>query len=231
MQNIYLIQTDNITINNSTDDVEYQNVRYKGSGNFNLIKCTWNANLLANQCEIEFIYSENLYSKDEIFNTFYNKNICVSSMRENGYNICITGVVYNIQTQTGSFTIQIQSNLYKLSQQMAHKYSQLCRASFCDENCGLSIAQYTHTDVVTSVDGQNVAISQQIPQRMWSDGACYIGGKIYKINNAMGQIITLFENPECSIGDAIKIIPLCNKTLKTCIAYNNVVNFQGEPFI
>lgn len=58
-------------------------------------------------------------------------------------------------------------------------------------------------------------------------------GAIHEIATYTSNTVTLFEGTAFSIqpGDTIAIATGCDKTLRNCFRYNNVVNFQGEPYI
>ena len=58
-------------------------------------------------------------------------------------------------------------------------------------------------------------------------------GATREIASYTSNTVTLFENTPFPIspGDTVTITTGCDKTLKNCFRYNNVVNFQGEPYI
>lgn len=58
-------------------------------------------------------------------------------------------------------------------------------------------------------------------------------GAIHEIATYTNNTVTLFEGTAFNIqpGDTIAISTGCDKTLRNCFRYNNVVNFQGEPYI
>ena len=58
-------------------------------------------------------------------------------------------------------------------------------------------------------------------------------GSVREIASYTSNTVTLFENAPFPIspGDTMTVTSGCDKTLKNCFRYNNVVNFQGEPYI
>jgi len=54
-----------------------------------------------------------------------------------------------------------------------------------------------------------------------------------EIASYSSNTVTLFEKAPftVSIGDTLTIATGCDKTLRNCFRYNNVINFQGEPYI
>lgn len=58
-------------------------------------------------------------------------------------------------------------------------------------------------------------------------------GVVREIANHSNNTITLFEQTPFDIapGTTINVTTGCDKTLKNCFRYNNVVNFQAEPYI
>lgn len=231
MQEIYFIKIENYYINNTNEDLFENGTLYTGIGNFSLKKYVKKTNLQPEECEIEFIFSTQFSERYTILNTFHNKNITISVKNLHGKTIVASGMIYNIEIKTGSFFLKIQSNLFKLGQQMTKKYSQLCRASFCDANCGLKIENYTQNLKIVSVGECFIDVSGTILQYLWSGGICIIGGHSYKIRSVNTNTIIFFEKIKCKVGEIATISPVCNKNLEDCKRYANIINFQGEPFI
>ena len=54
-----------------------------------------------------------------------------------------------------------------------------------------------------------------------------------EIASYTGNTVTLFEKAPFTVspGNTLTIATGCDKTLRNCFRYNNVINFQGEPYI
>jgi hypothetical protein len=54
-----------------------------------------------------------------------------------------------------------------------------------------------------------------------------------EIASYTSNTVTLFEKAPFTVspGDTLTIVTGCDKTLRNCFRYNNVINFQGEPYI
>jgi uncharacterized phage protein (TIGR02218 family) len=231
MPEIYLIKVENICINNSTQNIEHGQEVYTGIGSFKLKNYNCYTSLQPNECEFEFIFTESLHTKEEIFQTFHGKNATVVKSEGSEFKTLINGTISEITIKTGIFTVKIKSNIYKFSKPMTKKYSQTCRASFCDSNCKLNIANYTHTFLIQESNGFDITLYETPQRHTWQEGFGVINKLTYKIQSIEKNVVKFFEEVKCKPGDTLIITPSCNKTMMSCKHYNNIKNFQGEPFI
>jgi uncharacterized phage protein (TIGR02218 family) len=231
MQEIYLIKVEDIYMNNSTKNIEYGQAVYTGSGSFTLKNYNCYTSLQPNECELEFIFTENLHTKEKIFHTFHGKNATVTKGYGLEFKTLIDGTISEIEINTGTFTIKIKSNIYKFAKPMTKKYSQTCRASFCDSNCQLNITNYTHNFLIQEVSGREITLHETPQIHIWQEGFGVINNVTYKIQSIENNVIKFFEEVKCKNGDTIAATQSCNKTMINCKNYNNIKNFQGEPFI
>lgn len=232
MQDIFLFSTDNIRINNSNEDITYRGAVYKGDGGFEIVRHIQNTNLQLDECTMKCVYTEHFPTKESAAK-LYSVETKIVHISEGHGQIIIEGIAGDIKTATTGFEITIFSNLYKLRQSLAKKYSQMCRASFCDNNCGLNIAEQRHKNIVLHTEGNIVMLQKDVPGKLWGNGILTTsdGGK-YPVKNVDGRAVMLFENAAIAKNTKVVITPFCDKTLKTCTeCYDNAINFQGEPFI
>lgn len=232
MQNI-LLSSNTLCINNSNQDITYLGKVYRGNGGFEIIRHIKNTNLQPDEYSIKFIYTQDLPTIKLVLETLCNDEITIICITKEYSEIMIKGRISDIKTTTTGFEITITSNIHKLTQPLVKKYSQMCRASFCDTNCRLKIAEQLHQNTVISVNQNIIILENDIPHKPWGNGFVLTqNSQKYEIKNINQKIVTLYEKSEIRENTTITLIPSCDKTLATCFKhYNNAINFQGEPFI
>ena len=119
--------------------------------------------------------------------------------------------------------------------------SKLCRARFGDSRCGVNMASYTYNSSVASVtsDRRSFTLSGASYANGWFNYGLVTftsgpnAGAEREIASYTGNTVTLFEKAPFTVspGNTLTIATGCDKTLKNCFRYNNVINFQGEPYI
>ena len=123
----------------------------------------------------------------------------------------------------------------RLAQPQVQKTSPLCNVrKFCDERCGLDIADYTFTATVTSVASQIVFNLSDTHDFSWGSIRFTSGenaGAEFPIASGTGGLINMLEMAEgkVQIGDEAIVKRGCSRTMANCIAYGNIANFRGIP--
>lgn len=139
-------------------------------------------------------------------------------------------------------TLSCSGFVAKSTHPLTEQYSINCRADFCDERCGLDIADFTHGPyTVTSVTGSlTIAATMagitagllNLGHVQWLTGNN--AGRTSDIQiNTTGSIRMLIRPTlEVQVGDTFTVTEGCDKTLATCKnRFNNELNFRGEPFV
>ena len=114
-------------------------------------------------------------------------------------------------------------------------YQSVCNNSLYDGRCQVVKADFTVADTVESLNGLAVTVTHAADK---ADGY-YAGGIIEQgeangfIESHVGNVLTLMYPIEgLAGGDAISILPGCDKLNTTCKnKFNNIVHFQGFPYI
>ncbi len=152
-----------------------------------------------------------------------------------------SGIARNIKHENANkISIIFDNNIRKFENEIGDFFSPTCRAEFGDSKCKKDLENYTFSGKITRIFSENsfeVDISK--PDGHFLDGFAKITNQNNdsvksKIISHKGGIITILSNfsyffPE--IGNNIQLISPCGKTLTACKAFDNVVNFRGEPFI
>lgn len=237
MLDINFISLNGILFNNGGDDILIDDKHFK-SLTFEVLNYLQNSNLEVNTLEVSMIYSDTFKDADTTRDLLQNAKIVLYRIQNNNLSIMFSGVVSDISTKTSSFTFKVKSDLYKIAISPVKRYSQKCRALFCDSACKLSIENYTYLALVKSVNGLAITLENELPKKNWSGGTV----KILKNNQPISMAIRSVEGLEIllwqeavgqiSAGDSISVVASCDKSLNICSeVYNNAINFQGEPFI
>lgn len=237
MENITLLSVNDKLFNNSRQNIIFDGNKYQ-SLPFEIIYRQKNADLAEDIISIKAIFCNGFSSAQEIFDVFKNANVKIWNLDASQKELLLEGSILQVSVKTSTFEFEIHGNLYRLKNTLNKKYSQKCRASFCDEDCGLKIQEQSYTMQILAVNGLSFTINATPPQKFWSEGLAKIikNGKTYilRMRGANSNVVLLSENvpAEITSGDVLTIEPSCNKDLQTCSQiYNNAINFQGEPFL
>lgn len=122
-------------------------------------------------------------------------------------------------------------------------WSSTCRADLGDARCTVDIDALKHTGTVSAVTSQFTFEDNTLTA---ADDDFALGlvhwltgdnaGLAFEVkgNVSADDTVTLFTPAPFTIqvGDTFDLFPGCDKSLSTCRdVYDNVINFQGEPFI
>ncbi len=151
------------------------------------------------------------------------------------------GSLGNVSAEDTGFTAELRSAKATLEQDFVPRTSPTCRAAFCDSDCRLNPAAYTHFVSVVAVDGMTNAVSfagLQQPasylqgQLRWVDGP-HAGMHMQIVDvDGQGLIVDQPLSGELKPGHRAFAREGCDHTIGTCSGrFGNAVNFQGEPFL
>lgn len=138
---------------------------------------------------------------------------------------------------------EIKSSVQRLNVDYPlRKYYPTCPYSLYDAGCGLDIAAYSTTGVVTGVIGQQVfntsiAFTDQYYDQggvEWLTGALSgVAAPIKSSTSLNGQIVMLIPlGAAPAVGDTFRIYPGCDKTPSTCKnKFNNTLRNRATPYI
>lgn len=151
----------------------------------------------------------------------------------------ISGVIGDISKTTDVYKFQLRSGLAKLGTNTMKTTSSECRAEFGGPVCRYDISTVTTLTTIQAVysnDNFLPVITKDNNYYMYGtlefmSGKCK-GIKTPIKNNTNGIIYLNYPTVyQFEVGDEIKLVKGCNKTLAMCIDYNNVINFEGEPYL
>ena len=178
---------------------------------------------------------------------------------EAGYFIKRQGYTGNVKMKNGLFTAELRGLSQKLTTVIGATYGEICRADLFSNStnstsqwlCNVNRALYVQNGSVASVTDDRTLVpaaglvlmpetspSVPAPSGWFNDGIIaftsgVLEGAIAEIKSWDGETLILFlslsEIP--SPGDTFTIEPGCNKGSDCQGKFQNIINFQGEPFI
>jgi uncharacterized phage protein (TIGR02218 family) len=174
------------------------------------------------------------FAQIEIFQVNYND-------LSQGKLFLRTGEVGIIKSGRSAFIAELRGLMQKYSNVIGEITTVTCRATFGDARCKVDINNFTFAGSVTSVSNNRLFTDSS---RTEATGF-FEYGKIdflsgNNINLSMeiknftsgGLIELVLPMPyQIQVGDTFNIVAGCSKTLNSCISFNNVINFRGEPHI
>ena len=153
-----------------------------------------------------------------------------------------TGRVHSIagrNTQTA--TLKLTGPLGRVDTDFTERYSAKCRATFGDARCKYPIETVTDPFAVTVLGANALSFTAsalagqaidlwKLGTILWTTGPNKGTRQEVAGNNELGRINLLFPPPfAIELGNAGTITQGCPKTVAACTAYENLINYRGEP--
>jgi uncharacterized phage protein (TIGR02218 family) len=157
-------------------------------------------------------------------------------------NLLRRGWLGEVKLGTNSFVVELRGLTQSLNQQIGQKYGPSCRATFGDSRCRLNLESFKASGSITALvdakriftDSTRIEAENYFANGYLSFSSGPNAGVSREVQQFADGMITC-ELPfpfSAEVGDTYDIYRGCDKRLETCRdAYNNVVNFRGEPFI
>ncbi|KQQ60163.1 hypothetical protein ASF84_05505 [Pseudomonas sp. Leaf127] len=168
-----------------------------------------------------------------------------------GHLVIDAGDVGEVNVQgTEIYVPELLSYVMRLKQNIGHVWSRRCRAVFGSEGrgqtgCGVDASGMWRAGEVSAVGDEPRAVfaaaglsldQEPVPGRLrWITGPNRSTTRLYQVEawSAVSHTIALLEPVPFTIepGHQFEIRRDCNKSPSFCIAYGNLINYKGEPFI
>ena len=232
--------TDNIS------DLVIDDITYIATTGYTASNIEASANLAVDNLEIQGVLDSSViteedilagvwdYAQIEIFQVNYND-------LSQGKIFLRTGELGIIKTGRSAFVAELRGLMQKYSNVIGEITTPTCRAEFCDARCKLDIDDFTFSGSVTGITNNRLFTDSSRTEA--TDFYKYGKIKFTSGNNenlqmeikefTSGGIIELVLSMpyQIEVGDTFDITAGCSKTLNSCVGYNNVINFRGEPHI
>lgn len=165
-----------------------------------------------------------------------------SSLAFQGQLVWFAGVGTDVNPTDQGADITVKSQLTQLNQMVPRNlYQAGCLNNLFDQNCGVNRAGVTYTAAVQSPGGSTAfsVTGFSVPDQFFSLGILkFTSGANAGIGRSVltqyGNSFT-FSRPfpfAIAAGDAVTIVPGCDKTLATCTnKFANQLRFRGMPFV
>lgn len=172
-----------------------------------------------------------------------NARIIIYFYSDGKYDIISNSNIVEIKIKSSNTAqLYFMSNISQLDAVIGSYFSKTCRAEFCDAKCKLDIRQYTHSYRVLLVNNNIFTIDNlDKPNNFFTSGYASFYKTINDADLSFKTKIILHDNSyittlatpsfEINAYDGIYLTQPCQKTQEACKAFNNIINFQGEPFI
>ena len=155
-----------------------------------------------------------------------------------GTMLLFAGEVNGISVPFENMAIFSCNSRARLAQRpLAEQYTPTCRADFCDARCGLNAADFTTSFTVSSASSRIEFSASGISGDDYKLGAVKWttgdnAGTAVEVMGGSGSVRLALRTPyPIKPGDTGTITKGCDKTVEQCEAYNNLINFRGEPYV
>lgn len=232
--------TDNIK------DLEIGGITYVASTGYTPSSIATSGNLAVDNLEVQGLLNSDViteadllaglwdYAEIEIFLVNY-------ADLSQGALILRKGTVGNVQYNRNTFVAEMRGLTQAFQNILGQVTTPTCRVEFTSAKCGLSASAYTVTGAITSISSNRLITDTSRTEA--TDFFKY--GKItFTSGNNVGYSMEVKEFTsggvielvlplpyEMQVGDTYDMIRGCSKTFAACKAYNNVINFRGEPHV
>jgi uncharacterized phage protein (TIGR02218 family) len=152
------------------------------------------------------------------------------------------GTLGEVSLTTGTFTAELRGLAQALQTQVIELVTPDCRATFGDARCGFDLSTVTETGTVATVTTARRVVTVTLTGARadgffsgglltWTSGLN--DGRAMEVKEHSGGTFTLFlpTGFAIQVGDAFSVSAGCPKTLAACIAFDNVANFRGFPWV
>ena len=144
------------------------------------------------------------------------------------------GTFGNARLAENGFEVEFRSRAHVLNQPTGRLFQRTCDAKLGDSRCRYVVTPVAAT--VATVAGQVITLASLAQPTDWFSLGLLVDatGARHKIKSHAGLALTLWEMPVVApvVGSTVTLTPGCRQTADVCRSkFNNLVNFQGFPFI
>lgn len=167
-------------------------------------------------------------------------NYMITPRSLNDIDKIVEGVVGEVSRSKNQYNCEFRSKTQFLQNKVVEKASPICPYILGDSNCTKDLTNFTFLTTITEViNNTTFKINLTKDNNFFSYGkVTYLTGQSANtssdINYNVGNEIHIQvpTNYSFAVGDEIRIIAGCDKTVNSCVnKFNNVINFGGLQFI
>lgn len=218
---------------------------------FDLSSLETTDSLAVDNMELKFVAFDSIVPRADIVsglwnNAFFEISQYNMASPSDGVDILKRGHVGKITLRTGTYVAELLSLKQLLQQTQGIVLSKTCRARFADypaqfgsSRCGLTAASFISTGTLTAVtDARTITDSGRAQAtdyftegllKMTSGPASGFSAKVKQFTAGGAFLLSLPLPYTPVVGNTYQVIAGCRKRREDCIAFGNILNFQGEP--
>lgn len=212
-----------------------------------------NADLSVSDMDVQGAFDSSYITAEDLLAGRYNGATfwvaeCLWENVAAGKDVLKFGWLGRVKESGGKFVAELLDPSSRLQHNIVSACSPSCRATLGDSRCGVDMAPFTFSGVVTAV-ASNKTFDATPDSPAWSipvdDTTLFSGGLLTwdtGANAGLSMEVYSFDGTTCAMllsmpfdiedGDTFTITAGCDKTLATCRdRFSNVPNFRGEPHI
>lgn len=148
------------------------------------------------------------------------------------------GTLSEINRTDQTVSVEVLGKEDKFNSIVGARTSQKCRYRLGDQHCGVDLGPHTVDTTVAAVTVQRRKFTiAGFPDNHFTFGTCEFlnganQGSVIEIAGFTSNEIRLFGKTNfIAAGDQVRLVRGCDKTVNNCAAYNNLINFGGEPVL
>lgn len=227
-------------------DLTFDSVTYSAASGFTATKIQSSLGLAVDNLNADGAISSDTINEDDLAAGRYDDALVELfwvNFEDLAQRILLSkGNIGQVKRGELAFSAELRSQTARLQQRTGRIYQRTCDAILGDTRCGATLATYTSTGTVASVNGNR----QLVVTGLSNDIANYYSlgvltftsglnnGLSFEVKSHSPGSIILWEQPPFAIAvtDTISVVAGCDKYSTTCHSkFNNIINFQGFPFI
>lgn len=238
----------NTTVMGFTDhdqDIVYDGVTYESSTAYNLSSLASSSNLSVDKIDIEAVLDSSYITAADLragkydFAEWY---LFIVNWKDTTMGKLDLSRGWLGKTEIGKHRYFTEANtiFQALDQNIVELIGPACRANLGDARCGVNLIAYSIGSTVTSVSSNQIFTDTAITtanlythgKLTWTSGNNNGYSVEVKSQTSSGVFTLKAPMPNIiQVGDVYSVYQGCDKTLSRCIAFNNVLNFRGEPWL
>lgn len=219
---------------------------YLSANSFSLTTIETSIGLVVSNMDIDGLIDDDSITENDLRSGLFdnaNVELFIAYWSNSTVNILPlrTSWIGEIQVDGPKFKVDLRGIAQKLAQVFIKGTSLECRYTFGDADCGLSLAAFTHTYTIATVESRdiftcNIAAPEHANTFQWGNAKWLTGdnaGTEMEVLHQFETRVQLFLPMKFTIqvGDTLELIEGCNKTWDQCKAFGNGQFFGGEPYL
>lgn len=239
--NITLNHGKQLCFTDAEEDMIIEGINYSSDPAFFRSAVETNSDANSNNMELGGIISSSKIKYEDVKKGLYeNASVevfVVDNQECKKIKTLFYGYVGKIELSNNKITAELRDFSSSLNNKFGDIYSPQCRAAFGSSKCGMNVDDYTFDAVILkAIAPCKYRINRSFDNNYLKHGKLKVPGNglSTEIIGNVGDVVEVLKPLQYSlaIGESIKLIAGCDKTIKTCVnKFCNAINFRGEPYV